>query len=485
MAGFILSACVGAVNLAEGAVDTIKINTETEEEPIVVDPQVALINRCIIDDNLEDSSCAPIVDDKPCIRDPFGVACDITFTSYYKTARVNRISFCRENPTNNLCVSAIENVCTDNPLDADLCFNDNTYHKTHESMCESEPASPRCQTTVSRFCSDRGNAFHGLCVNNPIYEPARIDDCIIGVNTGASHCVGAFETGHCVLNPFGAGCDTQSYLTEARTNRVKFCDNNAEAENNVCPQGVRDCLLNPHGADCGAYFEYKRRPNVASWLKSFDTPPPTASSTNTSHNNTFVQATETGLDFGDIRNDSDNVPDVQTLTLASKDLGGDRADGVAWSVLRSSAVGNGYIQFRWDYYAGILSGTDLGERITETEGTAMWNGLLNNTNINFILTINFGAGDEAGQIEAFIQTTYSSFDYYLTGDFNSRGVITGTMNRGEFANITAARQSNNPNGKLTGLIGQEGAVGAFISNIGGGRGSYNGYSGGFVARPPE
>ena len=489
LAGFILSACVGAVNLAEGAVDNIKINTKTEEEPIVVDPQVALINRCTTKDLATDASCAPIVADHPCIEDPFGGACDITFTDYYKTAQANRISFCRENPTNNLCTGAIENVCTDNPLDADLCFNDNTYHKTHEQMCESEPTAPRCQTTVSRFCSDRGNAFHGLCVNNPIYEPARIDDCIMGVNSGASHCAGAFETGHCVLNPFGAGCNTQSYLTEARTNRVKFCDNNAEAGNNVCPQGVRDCLLNPHGADCGAYFEYKRRPNAASWLASFDSPLPKVLSTvpnNRSYNNKFLQGTATGLDFGDVRNHGGGLPHLSTMTLASNDLGGDSADGVAWSRLEYYVVqNNGAQSFLRSYFAGILSGTDLGERITETEGTAMWNGLLNNnTDYNFILTINFGAGDEAGQIESFVQA--SSLDYYIIGDFNSRGVITGTVNRREFADITDARQSNNPNGKLTGLIGQEGAVGAFISNYGfPAFGTESSYSGGFVARPPD
>ena len=73
---------------------TIKINTKEESivddkdpEPIVVNPNDNLIKRCITTDLASDASCAPIVADHPCIEDPFGGACDITFTDYYKTAQ--------------------------------------------------------------------------------------------------------------------------------------------------------------------------------------------------------------------------------------------------------------------------------------------------------------------------------------------------------------------------------------------------------------
>ncbi len=493
LAGFILSACVGAVNLAEGAVENIKNNTKEEPivddkdpESIVVDPEVALINRCTTKDLASDASCAPIVADHPCIEDPFGGACDITFTDYYKTARVNRISFCRENPTNNLCVGAIENVCNDNPLDADLCFNDNTYHKTHEQMCEAEPTAPRCQTTVSRFCSDSGNVFHGLCLNNPIYEPVRIGDCITAGNAGETRCTGAFTAEHCALNPFSVNCDNENYISTARDNRVNFCKS-ASGSDGICASFTA-CEANPYGAGCGTHFEYKRRPNVASLLQSFDSPLPKFPNADNPKNE-FLQGTRNGLDFGDsgVGNGT-----IATLNLATgngyRDLGGDEEDGV---VFYSGLFMGNSVRY---YYAGIFSGTDLGLPRTETSGTAMWNGLFRAAGVNrinvgvnqdFILTVNFGAGNEAGQIEAFVKINSSSFGYYLTGNFNSRGVITGTVEARRLDNFTGDDQANpsayftNPDGKLTGLIGQEGAVGAFISDTG-----WN-YSGGFVARPPE
>ncbi len=67
------------------------------------------------------------------------------------------------------------------------------------------------------------------------------------------------------------------------------------------------------------------------------------------------------------------------------------------------------------------------------------------------------------------------FDYHIAGEFDDAGVITGTARKGFYrTNDTANRGSTSRTGKLTGLIGEEGAVGAFL--IG------NSF-GGFVARP--
>ena len=496
LAGFILSACVGAVNLAEGAVDNIKINTKEEPivddkdpEPIVVDPEVALINRCTTKDLASDASCAPIVADHPCIEDPFGGACDITFTDYYKTAQANRISFCRENPTNNLCTGAIKNICDKTPFDADLCFSNNAYHQTHESMCEADPTAPHCETTVSRIC--KGNVFHGFCYDTPLYESARIDDCIIGGNAGLARCTGAFTAEHCVLNPFGAGCDTQSYSV-ARAKRFEFCTSN----NGGACAGFTACEENPYGAGCGTYFDYKKVPTAKSWLQSFNEPLPKVPNT-VNPKNEFLQGTETGFDFNEFS--PVTITEIEfystptnTLTLAINSLGGDSADGVAF--FKGQVGNNSY------YYAGILSGTDLGALRTETTGTAQWNGIFQaigrrvelgyngrniayaNTNVytDFTLTVNFGAGEQAGTISASVHVSnpYNSL-YSLTGNFDSIGIITGTVERsvGNFAGDTYRKS-----GILTGLIGQEGAVGAFISESASTRGYY---SGGFVARPPD
>ena len=194
LAGFILSACVGAVNIpsevAEKVIKTtdpdpvvektaVVIIDDKDPEPIVVDPEVALINRCIIGDNLKDSSCAPIVSEHPCIRDPFGVACDITFADYYKTAQANRISFCRENYDSNFCKSArddIKNICLADPFDS-FCFflSASSYNNARETTCAGEKDSPRCETTISRVCST--DSFNALCVGNETYYPAQKRVC--------------------------------------------------------------------------------------------------------------------------------------------------------------------------------------------------------------------------------------------------------------------------------------------------------------------
>ncbi len=106
MSGVILTAC---------GTTPITINS--------VNPDDSIIKRCIMEDLASDASCAPIVEKHPCILNPFGGACDVAFTDYYKTAQANRISFCRENINDNLCVSAIESVCADNPFNVDFCPN--------------------------------------------------------------------------------------------------------------------------------------------------------------------------------------------------------------------------------------------------------------------------------------------------------------------------------------------------------------------------
>lgn len=102
------------------------------------------------------------------------------------------------------------------------------------------------------------------------------------------------------------------------------------------------------------------RPNVASFLQSFDTPLLAASSRGDRQK--FVQGTETGLDLGSVRNVL-----LRTLNLATGDgeqtLGGDATDGV------------GFLNEAGRYYAGIFSGTDLGAPVSGTNGTsATWSG---------------------------------------------------------------------------------------------------------------
>ncbi len=86
--GLMLSACVGAVNIPSSIVDK-----KTDSDPVVINPDDAIIKRCIMDNHASDITCESIVSKYPCILDPFGATCDITFSGYHTTARDNRVAF--------------------------------------------------------------------------------------------------------------------------------------------------------------------------------------------------------------------------------------------------------------------------------------------------------------------------------------------------------------------------------------------------------
>ncbi|MCA8835568.1 MAG: hypothetical protein K8953_10845, partial [Proteobacteria bacterium] len=261
----------------------------------------------------------------------------------------------------------------------------------------------------------------------------------------------------CTDNPFAPRCAGEGY----NDLRVSFCDKEANAGNPDCPQ----------------------TPQVTAkvWADSFGTPL-AHGVTATDTKSQFLIARETDLDNGGFsRRRGVYVPLSSNLNLADATfngvaLGGDRADGTAF---------DGFNNNRLIGYAGILSGTNLGAPLTDTEGSAKWIGSYRfggSFPTDFVLNVSFGTGDGAGEIEAVMQKFFTykgyDFDYHIAGEFDDTGVITGRAWRESY-------MTNDPNnrgsiydatGTLTGLIGEEGAVGAFI---------LNGAAGGFVARPPS
>ena len=510
-----LSACVGAVNIGGTS------------------PQDTLINRCIVGNTAQsDPTCAKAVaDTNGCITNPFLSGCEANplFSPYVQNARDERVKFC--NDANN----EADSLCTGSDSEKDICTHD---------------------------------PFGRVCNRNYSYERAVIvEHCIEGINANDKRCKSAIITYPCIANPFAEGCNADSiaithpcplafaliggcdgnndsgeYFATAQNNRIKFCNDNADAENNVCPQIVRDCLLNPFNESCrDSSFKNTResritfcsnnensannlctavnschinpfgtgcftdaihdasrkqrisfcgrrankdngicavalsRPNVASFLQSFDEYLRDSIPFN-SYRNEFLQGTATGVLAG-----SQGSAILNTLNLetgdGSQDLGGDATDGIFMRSKFSSA----------NYYAGIFSGTDLGAPVSEPSGTsAEWNGRFRvifgrgsiaSINKDFTLTINFGAGDQAGTISAsFPASAYNSYpshkSFSLTGNFGSNGVFKGGVSFGSSPGI------------LRGLIGQEGAVGVFISNNDEiGNEAY--YAGGFVVVPPN
>ncbi len=195
--------------------------------------------------------------------------------------------------------------------------------------------------------------------------------------------------------------------------------------------------------------------------------------------------------------DTVNVTKTITANLASLGRSGDATDGYQYFIDRVATSPNIFVP-----YAGLLSGTDLGARVTGTTGTTVtWHGKLRatlngtlNTDANLALTITYGGtGDVAGSIAGEVKANGSNSLYQLRGEYDTSGVIDGTVYYGGVNqvdlpdNLVRTFPSEDPNGFLTGLIGAQGAVGVFISgtgtkgDIGSPTGNY--YAGGFIVAP--
>ena len=467
----ILSACVGAVNLPAGTIaeaktektdetldqksividdkepEPIAVDDKEPEEQIVIDRQpenpcianpfkptcgagfasarAIVISKCIVGNMAQaDPTCGQAVaGTNNCITDPFLSGCEANpfFNEHVIDARDERVRFC------NNAVNEKDSLCTGSDSVKDIC----DYHP-FSRVCGYNHETAR--TNRAEFCSDSTNAENNLCM---LIKP-------------------------CDINPFGAGCFSDAVYKIFRNKHIIFCSTRANAINDAC----KDTLSTP---------------NVASFLQAFEKPLLTLPSTSNGNvtGNAFLQGIPDGLDSGDTRPLGYN-----TLNLSSGDgtqnLGGDAADGVAFyyaynSNLIRQLVYSSNTAYPF-YYAGIFSNTDLGASIAKKSGTAEWKGTFISigdgaTNSpNFTLTINFGAGDQAGTIAASIG------GYSLTGDFDNSGVIRG--------DVIISRRNEQSFGTLRGLIGQEGAVGVFINNHSINRDALL-FAGGFVVRPPS
>ena len=137
--------------------------------------------------------------------------------------------------------------------------------------------------------------------------------------------------------------------------------------------------------------------------------------------------------------------------------------------------------------AGLLSTTDLGLPLNTEVTNAVWtgdihaliDGSLFTDTLN--LTVSFNAGTKAGEVSASITNLggNSGANFDFDGDFDDKGVMWGDIDvdSGYGGPVVMDR------GSFIGLIGQDGAVGAFKHN------SYDGgdldarFVGGFVVKP--
>ena len=460
-----------------------------------------------------------------CNYDPFKHVCH---DRDYSPLRDKRIAFCRETANaNNIRCTGLEvtqHICRDEPFHA-VCFDERGTHEGDrfnycitgdnvreknceehfaEDSCVRDPFADGCDRCYKDYLADGCDVGENSYFRR-VFTTARdnrIKFCIMAENVTSGLCEKAnIAINNCISNPFTARCTANDnfdrYILLAQSNRVNFCSDDANLGNDLCPQGFLDCISSPFDQGCditfGSYhntiqFEFcgkktnvnnssctdaLSRPTAATWLQSFDTD--LATVINPSDDvSRFLQ----GIAIEEFNgpSTSQNFLRYQTLNLATGDsfsnniLGGDKEDGVAF-FSRYVIAGT-----EARYYAGIFSTTDLGALRTETSGTAEWKGRISaigyNVNKDFILTVNFGAGEQAGTISASVSSLS------LTGNFNNSGIITGKV---QLPTRNAEGEQYINTGIMTGLIGEEGAVGVFISDPE----RRDSYSGGFVARPPN
>ena len=325
-------------------------------------------------------------------------------------------------------------------------------------MIAANADNPLCTDFTFRFCAAENNASlafcaqavaNDACLRDPFqpecgfrYRTARDNRaawCAQGTN--ASDVVCAADA--CLRNPFGQGC---TYYYTARLNRMNFCTQATNKNHTLCA-------------------EILATPKVALWAQSLDTYPASAPS-RADTGNKFLLGGELYLDTGDLF-PGERLPKVWPSSTIDVP-GGFLTDGY------------GYFQYtppdgETRYYAGLLLTAEAGAPLElPAEGaapSATWSGYFDSTysgrKIPIAFDVNFANRTFVGN------ATKDTARYTIDTTFNATGFLSGTIGL-ELDSVTSA-------GVVTGLIGDAGAIGAFISDAG----VAQGYSGGFIVTPPS
>ncbi len=169
LAGFILSACVGAINIPSSVAEKT-----TESEPVIKKTAVVIIDDkepepIVIDDKESEPEPIAIEPAHPCIATPFR---DICGGAEFNDARE---AVCANELTSHRCLAIIAVVCTGNIFNS-LCVSYQPSFLAQETACENEPDSERCAPILARVCT--ANPFDEWCDDNPTYYPAQKTACL-------------------------------------------------------------------------------------------------------------------------------------------------------------------------------------------------------------------------------------------------------------------------------------------------------------------
>ncbi|MGU9963351.1 MAG: hypothetical protein ACNYPD_04505 [Candidatus Halichondribacter symbioticus] len=441
----------------------------------------ARLTDCITAENTEILKCNTLLSDSTmntaitaCLTNPFTDACasNADFMTYAGDARTNREGFC--------------------------------------GMSGNESKDPCTALTACK-----GNPFGAGC--GEYFAPARITDCITVASTEATKCdtittdaMMNEDITDCLDNPFDITCESVTAFmpnfADARTNRVTFCEANDSNALCISANLTNLCGFNAFSTLCtsGTYLSNRQSqcamntsthtscPTLLSGLADASDLPTYPALPDTERPVGFLEGTPTGVDttgFTPVVANTDSLNFTATAGTgdAMVSLNGLATDGVAWARIDFTGdVSDGF-------YAGILSGTNMGAPLvkpaTATGAKVTWKGIIQGTDNTGALdarpfTLNVDLYNRT--LKAFVlHPTDAISAFSIDGTYTAEGIISGTTLFGVYMNRDIADQRTLDSnfsftGTLTGLIGEKGAVAAFHSNT-----PSNGYSGGFIAKPPE
>ncbi|MCA8836001.1 MAG: transferrin-binding protein-like solute binding protein [Proteobacteria bacterium] len=236
LAGFILSACVGAVTVPPDVADKVI----KPANPCIANP---FGDTCATEEfndarkavcmgsNAE--RCAPIIK-RECEADSLDALCD--GLAKYFTARKTA---CGSEPNSERCTATTERVCRADLLDA-YCTNSTKYHPMQKTACESEPNSERCKATYARICAD--DIFNPYCADAQAHYSARETACRSEPNSERCKATYARICTNSVLSSYCVNSEAHHPAQKTACKRYPLSDQCRPTITRVCGADVLDTL---------------------------------------------------------------------------------------------------------------------------------------------------------------------------------------------------------------------------------------------------
>ena len=271
----------------------------------------------------------------------------------------------------------------------------------------------------------------------------------------------------CAIDPSGAGCSSDNFVSGSLT--VNMCNADPFATGCENPAFINARLQACKGAN----------PNDACDIEH------ATARTNYVAGEAAGLRDNSGAVGGNIVKHTSNLNDVGYVADNNGAYPDQSVSGFALVYIPEVRNGD-IITSQSRYYAGLLSGTDVGAPPHSSFARAEWVGKLTLINkgtlemADFKLDVDFharaiGALDRIYSVD-YVVTTLGNF--YINGKFTTKGIIYGTTS------LIDEMEAKSSRGTLTGVIGENGAVGAFISSGAGlDVNTLGEYAGGFVAAP--